>query len=214
MLRKAGIDVATATAEQKNKALTEAKEAYFATALLASSNRGRYGKLLEELHNDHLKGDGRYPTTLVAAHKLLVNWQHDSRHLSRPSASNDGVAFTTDAEEEIDKATQGESDTALTNDGRVLDRNSNEVRCFICGKKHYANKCPDRDQDKKEKDVVAFTWGEDTWDDGASPGGLMFYTLGPGADHHCTVNANSGAIKQRGHQVILAQGRRVVNPNW
>eukprot|EP00957_Ditylum_brightwellii_P001441 112577-Ditylum_brightwellii.AAC.1 len=156
MLKEAGVDVTSATNDQKTKALAEAKEAYLATAFLSSSNRARFGKLLEELHNDHLKGNGKYPISLVGAHKLLVNWQHDTRNFNRPTAPNDGVAFATDGDRTSDGDVESEDNAALANDGRVVDRNGNEIKCFICGKNHYANRCPNQNQEdegNKEKDV-------------------------------------------------------------
>eukprot|EP00957_Ditylum_brightwellii_P211200 15365881-Ditylum_brightwellii.AAC.1 len=210
MLHAAGVaDTSTATNEQKTKALTDAKEAYLAISFLASANRGRYGKLLEELHNDHLKGNGKYPITLVAAHKLLVNWQSDSRNHPRV-VSNDGVAFAIDGDDGTPNEEGDESDAVLNSNGKVVDRNGNEVKCFICGKNHYANKCPDKDKAEGEKDVVSFTFGQDTWEDGGTPNGLMFCTITPE-----TGSYNNGIRNILPQQVVLSQpNRNIVNPNW
>jgi hypothetical protein len=51
----------------------EATEQYYRVAFLLGSNRVRYGKLIEDLENSHLKGQNNYPKTVQDAYTLLVN---------------------------------------------------------------------------------------------------------------------------------------------
>jgi hypothetical protein len=54
----------------------EAHEQYLAVAFLLGANSGRYGKLLlEDLENDFLQGQDRYPKTVTTAFSLLTNWK-------------------------------------------------------------------------------------------------------------------------------------------
>ena len=36
-----------------------------------------YWKLLEELHNDYLSGNNRYPKSLDKAYNLMSDWNHE-----------------------------------------------------------------------------------------------------------------------------------------
>ena len=56
-------------------------------------------------------------------------------------AKNDGVAFATESEE---------ADVHATN-GIKMTRSRKSVICHVCGKNHYTNKCPYRDESASEK---------------------------------------------------------------
>lgn len=47
-----------------------------AYGLLVRADRGRYGKLIEEVENDFLKGHDDYPKTPTKAYNLLVNYRN------------------------------------------------------------------------------------------------------------------------------------------
>eukprot|EP00957_Ditylum_brightwellii_P044684 3387977-Ditylum_brightwellii.AAC.1 len=65
MPKEAGIkDTSNASGDERGKATADAKEAYLAMAFLASANRAKYGRLLEELANNYLKGTNEYPHTM------------------------------------------------------------------------------------------------------------------------------------------------------
>ena len=52
------------TAPNKRNAKKEANEAYMAMAFISGANRIKYGRLIEELENRYLKGNGnKYPKT-------------------------------------------------------------------------------------------------------------------------------------------------------
>lgn len=103
--------------------LAEVKAEVFARstaiAFLVGCDRARYGKLLDDLENDFLQGDNRYPPTVVAAYNLVTNWKQENRFFRGPSA--DGVAFTN------------------------VERDFSHITCHKCHKKgHYATTCPER----------------------------------------------------------------------
>eukprot|EP00957_Ditylum_brightwellii_P149372 11376596-Ditylum_brightwellii.AAC.1 len=193
ILKEAGIDVAGTLADERAQAAADAKEAYLAMAFLASTNRAKYDRLLEELANNYLKGTDEYPRTMVATHKLLLNYQNNLRNHAHVTAANDGVAFVTDANGHDDDDNESDEDEVVTlaNEGKVLDRNRKEVECFICGGNHYALKCPNKK--KGEKDVVAFTWANIKWDDDGPKGGLMFHQH---ANLMCEPMADDAVISQ------------------
>jgi hypothetical protein len=90
-----------------------------AITFLAGCDRARYGKLLDDLENDFLQGDNRYPPTVVAAYNLVANWKLENRFFRGPSA--DGVAFAN------------------------VDRDFSHITCHKCCKKgHYTTTCPER----------------------------------------------------------------------
>eukprot|EP00957_Ditylum_brightwellii_P164369 12513434-Ditylum_brightwellii.AAC.1 len=99
MLKEAEIDdAAGASTAEKAKAAGDAKEAYMAMAFLASATRARYRRLLKELANNYLKGTDEYPHIMVAAHKLLLNYQNNPRNHAHVTTSSNEVAFVTEGE--------------------------------------------------------------------------------------------------------------------
>jgi hypothetical protein len=58
---------ANASAAELRVAEAAAKEEYLACAFLLGSDRLRYGKLIEDLENDHIQRNDKYPKTLVEA---------------------------------------------------------------------------------------------------------------------------------------------------
>ena len=101
--------------------------------LLSGLNRSRYGVLLNYLHNAFRMGRDEYSKTFTAAYDLEINWKGDTKGTG--VMPNDGVAFTTKSEEADVHAT----------DGMKLTRMRKPVICHICGKNHYANRCPYRE---------------------------------------------------------------------
>ena len=120
------------TEEETTAAKTVTEEAYMATAFLSGLNNARYGALINELHNAFHMGRDKYPKTLVYAYDLAINWKGDTKDVG--VTPNDGVAFTTESDETDVHAT----------DRVKMTRTCKPVICHICGKNHYANRCPDR----------------------------------------------------------------------
>eukprot|EP00957_Ditylum_brightwellii_P109785 8373248-Ditylum_brightwellii.AAC.1 len=99
MLKEAGIDVvAGASTNKRAKAAADTKEAYMAIVFLASATRAKYGRLLKELANNYLKGADEYPRTMVAAHKLPLNYQNNPCNHAHVTTASNKVAFVTEGE--------------------------------------------------------------------------------------------------------------------
>jgi hypothetical protein len=135
-------DVSQLTTDEIIDLKKQAQEQYLAVAFLLSADRGRYGRLIEDLENDFLQGQDRYPKTVTAAFGLLTNWkQTTTRSIEMP---NDGVSFlNTDGhqeEEEPDVALATDGDQKNTYKGKHYDKA--KVTCHRCGQKgHYAPEC-------------------------------------------------------------------------
>ena len=157
------IDLKTASNDDIAELKKTAQEQYLATAFLLSSDRGRYGRLLEDLENDFLQVQDHWPKTLTAAFNLLTNWKHNT--IRNADQLSDGVSFL-NADEQDEEPT----DTALTTDGtkksgyQGKNFDKSKVTCHRCGKKgHYAPEC---DQAREQ----ARQTGEQLLMDGANHG--------------------------------------------
>ena len=103
-------------------------------AFLSGLNRDRYGVLLNEFQNAFCMGRDEYPKTLTATYDLAINWKGYTK-VGSVTPNND-VAFPTKLEEADVHAT----------DGMKLTQKGKPVIYHICGKNHYANRCPDREE--------------------------------------------------------------------
>ena len=70
---------------------------------------------------------------MTSAYGLLIKWKGDTKVFGK--TPNDVVAYTTESEE---------ADVHST-DGVKMTRTVKPVICHICGKNHYANRCPGRE---------------------------------------------------------------------
>ena len=131
-----GVTRNSASSDELSQATTTAREQYMACAFLVGSDRDRYGKLVEDLENDHIQGSDKYPKTLTNAYSLLVHWKQSPKNLMRAlGGNNDGLAFTNAHESEA-----GEKGNKVFPD----------IKCHNCNKMgHYAGDC--REEKKKEK---------------------------------------------------------------
>ena len=78
-------------------------------------------------------GRDEQPKTLTSSYNLEIKWKGDSKGVG--VTSNDGVSFTTEADEATVHATEGVK----------MTRTSKPLICHICGKNHYTNRYPDRE---------------------------------------------------------------------
>ena len=60
-------DLEAPTITEKIAARLRAKHRFLAFAFIRGSDRKRYGKLIEELSNDYIKGECNYPTSIGSA---------------------------------------------------------------------------------------------------------------------------------------------------
>jgi len=155
VLKKINKDFATATPATRaeiNHAQVESREMTTECGFILGSNRGRYGKLLEDLKNAYTQGENKYPASMMDTYKLLENWKHDPRNamIIRPPAGSNEVAFTNFGSDEQDG-------TTLANVGRHP-----HIKCFWCQQfGHFAGDC-DKDRVNRNgtgKDVQLFVAG-------------------------------------------------------
>jgi len=123
----------------KPHALHEAKRRFYLSTQDKNATcqvRDRYGKLVEDLENDHIQGSDKYPKTLTDAYSLLVHWKQSPKNLMRAlGGNNDGLAFTNAHESEA-----GEKGNKVFPD----------IKCHNCNKMgHYAGDC--REEKKKRR---------------------------------------------------------------
>jgi hypothetical protein len=90
------------------------------------ADRSRYGKLIEEVENDFLKGRDDYPKTPTDAYNLLVNYRNYITVNKRTVTQGglDQVAFVTDGKRQ-------------RTEGRFP-----HIKCFKCSEfGHYKSDC-------------------------------------------------------------------------
>jgi hypothetical protein len=112
------VPTAAATNETNEKV---SRDKFITCVFLAGVDGKKYGRLKTELNNAYVAGQNNYPKTVENAVAMLSHYMNDK-----------GVQV----------ADEGKGQAALTS---FMQKHKN-VTCYRCGKKgHYANKCPDGD---------------------------------------------------------------------
>jgi hypothetical protein len=127
-LRATSLTRATATEAQIDRVESLVKDEYLACAFLLGSDKKRFGKLIEDLENDYMQKNDKFPKTLVDAYNLLAHWKQDPKNLMRMLGATDeglGLAF------------------ANVGDGaRVPAEDQSHMQCYNCQEwGHYARGC-------------------------------------------------------------------------
>jgi hypothetical protein len=74
MLKRHGVQGKPTDAERA-RAVAEARDEYLGILFLANSDKNRYSDMVQDIQNDHTRGNDTYPTTLTEAYDYLVNFQ-------------------------------------------------------------------------------------------------------------------------------------------
>jgi hypothetical protein len=110
--------------ESEKKALADdVEQRSLAVAFILCADRLRFGKLIEDMENNYLQGNNKYPTTVSSAYHLLSNWKQDPRH-GRREVGGGEISFVNNGDKK----------------GKARDKK--DVTCHRCKQKgHYANTC-------------------------------------------------------------------------
>jgi hypothetical protein len=143
-------------------------EAVKAELLISGADRHKYGKLKDELANNHLLGTDQYPNTFDKAARILGNYQTTRVGMTYKASPNDtGVVFLQQGgrgdrgagcggrggREQKDNRSAGTTDGAGADDMSTMTggtgadatrtNSKGESLCFTCGSpSHWAYKCP------------------------------------------------------------------------
>jgi hypothetical protein len=122
------------TEEQLTAARKRIQDKTVAYGILVRADRSRFGKLIEEIENDFLKGNNDYPVTPTEAYNLLVNYRsYNNNKRTAGQGGLDHVAFLSDGKRQKQ---EGES------------RYFPHIKCFKCNQfGHNKSDCPVRNKE-------------------------------------------------------------------
>ena len=106
-----------------DKAQTSARGEYLATALLLSSDRRRYGKLIISLNNETRNNNKNCPKTLTDMYRLMVAFE-PTRPTAVSGGRNEGMNFGKVA---VEPGTGGDGDHG------GFSATARKIECWRCG---------------------------------------------------------------------------------
>jgi hypothetical protein len=87
------------------EARSNAREAYLAIRFLRRADPNRYGAMVADMENDYTRGYTGYPTTLVKAYDILINYVNPNRNSGHDDSQ--GMAFYQGADAEGNRGYHG-----------------------------------------------------------------------------------------------------------
>jgi hypothetical protein len=141
-------------------AITVAQEKCLASLFLQGADKGRFGKLIEDLEIAYTQGRDNYPKTVQDTYTLLTNWK-DKNSTQTSVPTNDGVSFTNVDGHEGDEIVLNTNGGEPIKKGRkVKDQNAHPgITCHKCGiMGHYASDCA-QDQDIRQTETQMLMYG-------------------------------------------------------
>jgi hypothetical protein len=98
-----------------------AKERVLSCMFLNRADKTKYGEMVTDLHNDYVKGNDSYPSTLKDSCALLTNWH--PKFESKPVVAQYGTSFA----QEVAKTSGGVTCWGCGKEGIVMSERTNEV---------------------------------------------------------------------------------------
>jgi len=176
-----------------------------AVGFILGADPARYGKVIEDLENDHTQKQDQFPKTLDEAYSLLVHWKQNPRNIARGlGSSNDGMSFTNVGEDADDGGAKShQTSKSAWKKGQARGTTPLEfITCFRCDKKgHYANECPNANATTATGHTQAC--GET---------GVQLLMVGANNDDYCKDNTAFSFVNTTAH--ILHQMNGKLPQNW
>ena len=131
ILTEADLTIASANSDQMTNAKEMSIERYLSYVFICSTDRNRYGELMEDLENSYTQGIDKYPKSLTSSFNLIIYWKFTPTNMSDITPrSGDGLEFAT---------TDGEKKMTPKN---KMEPPIDQIQCFKCrGMGHYAGDC-------------------------------------------------------------------------